>query len=72
MILPAIAGNAPTSLRASNDISATYLAGRRSALSAALLKHPSYQTADWVWVYNTVTSIREGARKGTDGKVVKA
>lgn len=27
---------------------------------------------DWMWVYNTAATIRQGARKNTDGKVLKA
>ena len=42
---------------------------RNSALSDALRQVPNFVVAHWVWLYNTASTIREGAKAGTDAKV---
>ena len=45
---------------------------RISVLSDALREVPKFAVGGWVWVYNTATTIRQGARTDTDAKVLKA
>ena len=45
---------------------------RNSALSDALRAVPQFAVGGWVWVYNTATTIRQGAKTDTDAKVLKA
>ena len=45
---------------------------RNSALSDALKKVLTYSIGGWVWIYNTAATIRQGAKSGTDDKVLKA
>ena len=44
---------------------------RNSALSDALRPVPKFAVGDWVWVYNTAATIRQGAKTDTDAKVLK-
>ena len=44
---------------------------RNSALSDGLKQLPTYAIGGWVWVYNTAATIRQGAKAGTDAKVLK-
>ena len=44
---------------------------RNSALSNAFKQLPTYTVGGWVWVYNTVATIRLGAEAGTDATVFK-
>ena len=44
---------------------------RNSALSNALKQPPIYTVSGWVWIYNTAATIRQGAKSGTDAKVLK-
>ena len=44
--------------------------GCNSALCDALLRRHKYTAGGWVWVYNTVATIRQGLRKGADNKVL--
>ena len=43
-----------------------------SALSDALRAVPNFAAGDWVWVYNTAATIRQGAKTDTGAKVLKA
>ena len=45
---------------------------RNSALSDALHPVPKFAVGGWVWVSNTVATIRQGANTDTDAKVLKA
>ena len=45
---------------------------RNSALSDALRAILKFAVGGWVWVYNTVATIRQGAKTDTDAKVLKA
>ena len=45
---------------------------RNSALSDALRPVPKFAVGDWVWVYNTAATIRQGTKTDTDTKVLKA
>ncbi len=45
---------------------------RNSALSDGLNKVPIYAIGGWVWVYNSAGTIRQGAKAGTDARVLKA
>ena len=42
-----------------------------SALSDALKQLRIYTIGSWVWVYDTAATIRQGARSGTEVKVLK-
>ena len=42
-----------------------------SALSDGFKQLPTYAIGGWVWVYNTASTIRQGAKVGTDAKVLK-
>ena len=44
---------------------------RNSALSDALSQVPNFVVDNWVWLYNTASIIRQGAKAGTDAKVLK-
>ena len=44
---------------------------RDSALSDALKQLPIYTIGGWLWVYNTAATIYQGAKCGTDAKVLK-
>ena len=44
---------------------------RSSALSDALKQLPIYTVGGWVWIYNTAATIRQGAKSGTDAKVLQ-
>eukprot|EP00752_Nemacystus_decipiens_P016839 g15071.t1 len=51
-------------------ITASLLESRNSKLLAAF-KRPLYEFGGWVWVYNSAATIRQGARRDTDDKVLK-
>eukprot|EP00752_Nemacystus_decipiens_P004782 g4353.t1 len=51
-------------------ITASRLESRNSKLLAAF-KRPLYEVGGWVWVYNSAATIRQGARRDTDDKVLK-
>ena len=38
----------------------------------ALRQVPNFVVGNWVWLYNTASTIRQGAKAGTDAKVFKA
>ena len=59
-------------VRAQHLLSVSRIERRNSALSDALNQLPVYATGGWVWVYNSESTIRQGARSGTDDKVLKA
>ena len=44
---------------------------RRNSKLHAAMKLPQYEVGGWVWVYNSASTIRQGARKDTDDKVLK-
>ena len=44
---------------------------RNSSFSDVLKQPPIYTIGGWVWVYNTAAAIRQGAKSGTDAKVLK-
>ena len=44
---------------------------QNSAFSDGLKQLPTYAIGRWVWVYNTAATIRQGAKAGTDAKVLK-
>ena len=45
---------------------------RSSALSEALRQIPNFVMGNLAWLYNTASTIRQGAKAGTDAKVLKA
>ena len=45
---------------------------RNSALVDALRPVPKFDMGGWAWVNNTAATIRQGAKPGTDAKVLKA
>lgn len=59
-----------TIVRDNYAITASRLARRNSKLLAAI-KLPHFEVGGWVWVYNSAATIRQGARKDTDDKVLK-
>ena len=44
---------------------------RNSALSDALRTVPKFAVDGWMWVHNLAATIRQGAKWGTDAKVLK-
>ena len=44
---------------------------RNSPLSDALRQVPNFVVGNWVWRYNTASTTRQGAKAGTDAKVLK-
>ena len=44
---------------------------RNSALSDALRQVLNFVVGTWVWLYSTASTIRQGAKAGTDAKVLK-
>ena len=44
---------------------------RNKALSDALRQVPNFVVNNWIWLYNTTSTIRQGAKAGTDAKVLK-
>ena len=44
---------------------------RNSALSDALRQVPNFVVGFWAWLYNTASTIRQGAKAGKDTKVLK-
>ena len=44
---------------------------RHSAFSDALRQVPNFVVGNWVWLYTTASTIRQGAKAGTDAKVLK-
>ena len=44
---------------------------RNSALFDGLKHPPTYAIGEWVWIYNTAATIRQGAKAGTNAKVFK-
>ena len=59
-------------VREQHALTVTRIEGRNSALTTALLDRPSFKIGDWVWVYNTEATIRQGGRKNTDKKVIRS
>ena len=45
---------------------------RNPALADALRPAPNFTTGGWVWVYNSVSTIRQGVKANTDAKLLKA
>ena len=45
---------------------------RNSDLADALRPAPNFGTGGWAWVYNSASTIRQGVKANTDGKVLKA
>ena len=45
---------------------------RNSAVSDAPRSVPTFAVGGWVWVYNTVAIIRQGAKTDTDVTILKA
>ena len=45
---------------------------RNSALTDALRPVSKFDVGGWAWVYNTLATIRQGAKPDTDAKVLKA
>ena len=44
---------------------------RNSALSDDLRQVPNFVVGYWAWLYNTASTIRQGAKAGADAKVLK-
>ena len=44
---------------------------RNAPLMDALRLLPPFSVNGWAWIYNSATTIRQGARKGTDAIVLK-
>lgn len=59
-------------VREQHALNVTRVERRNSSLSDGLKQLPIYAVGDWVGIYNTASTIRQGARAGTDGKVLKA
>ena len=59
-------------VREQHNLSVSRIERRNSALSHALQKLPVYKIGEWVWIYNSESTIRQGVRSGTDDKVLKA
>ena len=55
-----------------HDLTVSRVEHHNSALSDALRPVPKFTVGDWVWVYNTAGTIRQGAKTDTDAKVLKA
>ena len=45
---------------------------RNSTLSDASKHISTHTVGDWLWVYNTAATFRQGAKSSTDAKVLKA
>ena len=44
---------------------------RNPALSDALRQVPNFVVGNYVWLYDTASTIRQGPKAGTDAKVLK-
>ena len=58
-------------VREQHALSVSHVERQNSALSDALKQLPIYTVGGWVWIYNTAATIRQGAKSGTDAKVLK-
>ena len=59
-------------VREQHAITVSRIERRNAALLNAFNKIPAYTPGGWVWVYNTAATIRQGAQKGTDARVLKS
>ena len=59
-------------MREQHSLNIALVERRNSALLDKLKHLPTYAIGDWVWVYFTAATIRQGAKVSTDAKVLKA
>ena len=59
-------------VRAHHRLTVSRVNHRNSALADALRPAPNFATGAWTWVYNSASTIRQGAKANTDAKVLKA
>ena len=58
-------------VREQHAITVSRVERRNSAVSDAFKQRPTYTICNWVWIYNTASTIRLGAKSGTDAEVLK-
>ena len=58
-------------VRELHRLTVSRLQRRNAPIMAALLASPPFSVGGWAWVYNSASTIRQGARKGTDATVLK-
>ena len=58
-------------VREQHKITIWRLDRRNAPILAALRRSPPFVTGGWAWVYNSASTIRQGAKKGTDAVVLK-
>ena len=58
-------------VREINALTVSRVERRNSALSDALRQVINFVVGNWVWLHNTASTIRQGAKAGTDAKVLK-
>ena len=58
-------------VRELHRLTVSRLQRRNAPIMAALLAFPPFSVGDWAWVYNSASTIRQGAKKGTVATVLK-
>ena len=59
-------------VREQNAITASRIARSNTALDDVLHKRPVWRIGDWVWIYNSESTIRQGSSRKTEDKILKA
>ena len=58
-------------VRAHHALTVSCVNRGNSALADSLRPAPNFATGGWAWVYNSVSSIRQGVKANTDAKILK-
>ena len=58
-------------VREHHDVTVSRLDHRKAPIMDDLRRSPPFTAGGWAWVYNTASSIQQGAKKGTDATVLK-
>ena len=58
-------------VRAHHALTVFLVYRRNSALADALRPAPNFAVGDWAWVYNSASTVRQGVKARTDGKVLQ-
>ena len=60
-----------TLVREQHAITASRLERSNTALYNLMHKRPSWEIGDWVWIYNSVSTIRQGTDRASNATALK-